>query len=341
MKILIIRLSSLGDIVLTQPVAKILRETFPDAEIDYYTKKQFVDLVKAFGQIDNILVWEKQNAINFRKLLQLRKKYDVVIDLHAKLNTFLIRTIVGAQKNAVYRKKHLLRFLIIKKLTRKKIDSTVSLYFSALKKLGIEKHFDYPQFSYNLNYDSQPLSSHRKYDFHLGNAKKILIFPGALHRTKMYPTTQFAEFIDSVPQNWNCRFIVAGAKNEKNICRQLIFNTKTDIIDLCGKLTLSELISAIEAADVVISNDSGPMHIAAALKKPQISVFGATHPKLGFAPLNKKAIVLKADIPCQPCSLHGAEKCPKNHFRCMKMISPEMLKESLGKLLKEYSKTRT
>ena len=322
MKILIIRLSSLGDIVLTQPVVKILRQVYPNAKIDFLTKKQFVDLVQAFGDADNILVWENEIRRDFKNLLKLRKNYDIVIDLHSKLNTFIIKKILQAPKTVTYQKKHLLRLAIIKKITKKKIDSTVELYFSALAKLGIKTELIFPE-----------LFVREKYDFKLGNSKKILIFPGALHRTKMYPPEQFSRFIDSVPAKWNCKFIVAGSENEKEICDKLVSLTKSEIINLCGKLSVSELLAVINSADVVISNDSGPMHIAAALKKPQIAIFGATHPALGFAPLNQKAVVLAANIPCQPCSLHGTEKCPKQHFKCMKMISPDMLKKNLNILL--------
>jgi heptosyltransferase-2 len=88
----------------------------------------------------------------------------------------------------------------------------------------------------------------------------------------------------------------------------------------------------IKQASVVVTNDSGPMHIAAALAKPQIALFGATTPQLGFAPLNEKAIVLCQNLPCQPCSLHGQETCPKRHFACMLSIKPEAIIAALNTL---------
>jgi len=328
MKILIIRLSSLGDIVLTQPVAKVLREVYPKAQIDFYTKKQFIDLVNTFGCVDNVLVWKKENFTNFGNLASFRNKYDIVIDLHSKLNTFIIKRMIGVKKTVTYNKKHFLRWLIIRKLTKKEITSTVYLYFSALRKLGIERKFPFPELV--------PLKENFT---NLGNLvslksfKKIAIFPGAIHKTKQYPIEQLAEFIDSISAEWNCKFIILGSKPEKELSEKLRDQTKTELIDLCGKFNISQLISAIDLCDVIISNDSGPMHIAAALKKPQIAIFGATHPKLGFAPLNEKAVILKTDIPCQPCSLHGSKMCPKRHFRCMKDISPALLKQNFKKIL--------
>ncbi len=329
MKILIIRLSSLGDIVLTQPVVKVLREVYPEAQIDFYTKKQFVDLVTVFGCVDDILVWEKENFTSGScRMLSFRNKYDIVIDLHSKLNTFIIKKIINAKKTVTYNKKHLLRRLIIKKLTEKEVTSTVELYFSALRKLGIYKEFSFPE----LVPKDENLPNFKN----LASFTKIAIFPGAIHKTKQYPIGQLAEFIDSIPAEWNCKYIVLGSKSEKELSEKLQEQTETELIDLCGKFNISELISAINLCDVIISNDSGPMHIAAALKKPQIAIFGATHPKLGFAPLNEKAVILKADLPCQPCSLHGSKKCSKGHFRCMKEISPDMLKQNLKKILRNF-----
>ncbi len=331
MKILIIRLSSLGDIVLTQPVTKILREIYPDSQIDFYTKKQFIDLVNAFGGVNNILVWRKENFTNFGNLVSFRNRYDIVIDLHSKLNTFLIKKIINAKKTVTYNKKHFLRWLIIRKLTEEEITSTIDLYFSALRKLGIEKEFPFPE----LKPDKESFTDLGNL-LNLKSYKKIAIFPGAIHQTKQYPIEKFTEFIDSIPAEWKCEFIILGSKSERNLFDELQKQTKTELVDLCGKLSISQLISAIDQCDVIISNDSGPMHIAAALKIPQIAIFGATHPKLGFAPLNEKAIILKADLPCQPCSLHGGEKCPKKHFRCMKEIKPAKLKQELKKVLENF-----
>ncbi len=322
-KILILRLSSIGDIVLTQPVAKVLREVYPDATIDYLTKKPFIGIVEAFGCIDTIHTWNNKRII----LKKLRKqKYDMIIDLHSKFNTFIIKLLVRGKKTVTYNKKHILRRMIVKKLTHKSIVSTVELYFSALKKIGITETIEHPK----LYPDKlQKISLGKRFP----GKKLIGIFPGALHATKMYPLEKMAKFIDSVPSKWNCKFIILGSKSEKLLSAELKKNTKTELLDLCGEFNISQLISVIDNMDVIISNDSGPMHIAAAIEKPQIALFGATHPRLGFAPLNKKAIIISSNISCQPCSLHGSAICPKGHFLCMNSISPELIKKNLGKII--------
>ena len=324
MNILIIRLSSLGDVVLTQSTVQAVRVKFPDAKIHYLTKRVFAPIVEMFNCVDEIHYWERKYSV----LMDLRKiNIDIAIDLHAKFNTFIIKSLINAKRTVTYNKKHLLRRRIVKHKTNKTISSTVELYFSTLRKLGLETELSKPKLFPDKNTIMPDLFPANK------GVNNIGIFPGALHKTKQYPIEQLAEFIDSVPNEWNCKFLIFGSESEVALAEKLNSLTKSTALDLSGKLTLQQLVTAIDKMDVLITNDSGPMHIAAALEKPQIAIFGSTHPKLGFAPINKKAIILSADLKCQPCSLHGSEKCPLTHFNCMKSISADQILDSLKAIL--------
>jgi len=320
MNILIIRLSSLGDIVLTQPVVLVLREHYPDAKIHFITKKVFVPLVDTLGCIDTIHIWEEYKSLS--KLIKLGKNhFELVIDLHNKFNTFLIKTLVNGKRTITYNKKHNLRKKIVNHVTNESIKSTVDLYFSVLRKLEIQTELTAPR----LHPNSKVVIK-KEFGKHL-----IGIFPGALHKTKQYPIEQMAEVIKGLDENY--QIVLLGSLSENGLVEKLIKLSKPDLKNLCGKLSISELISLIDQLDLVISNDSGPMHIAAALHKPQIAIFGATHPNLGFAPLNDKAITLSANLVCQPCSLHGSKKCPLEHFNCMRFISADQILNSLKAIL--------
>ena len=319
-KILIIRLSSLGDIVLTQSVVQALRNEFPEAQIHYLTKKVYSPIIEMFNCVDKIHYWENKYTL----LKDLKNiKFDLAIDLHSKFNTFIIKNFINAKRTVTYNKEHFLRRKIVKQKTDKMISSTVGLYFTALKKIGIGCEVFSPKLFPVKNAEMPRAFITNE------NVKYIGLFPGALHKTKQYPIKQLAEFIDSVPTEWNCQFLIFGSKAERDLVEELNSLTDANIIDLCGKLDLQQLVFAINEMDAAITNDSGPMHIAAALQKPQIAIFGATHPKLGFAPMNKKAIILSANLQCQPCSLHGSKACPLDHFNCMKLITPEQILNSL------------
>ncbi len=310
MKILIIRLSSLGDIILTQPVCALLKKAYPQAELTFLTKKQYAALPEMFDLPVNVLTYEK--SLGFHKYLRTCR-YDLVIDLHAKFSSILASYCVQTLKRVRYSKLHKVRQRIVHGDRKLTIESTVSLYVSALKKLGLSTQWQYPA----LKAPDMP-------SFNLSNDTtcQIAIIPGATHFTKRYPTEQWKEFINANP-DWE--FHLFGSSADSAVCASIISKSQVKCSDHSGKMSLKELSQALAQCDLVLSGDTGPMHLAAALSKPQIAIFGATHPRLGFQPLNSKAKVLCADLPCQPCHLHGSDKCPLGHFKCMKEITPQML----------------
>ncbi|MBN1327014.1 MAG: glycosyltransferase family 9 protein, partial [Candidatus Cloacimonetes bacterium] len=320
-KILILRLSSIGDIVLTQPVTAVLREQFPDAEIDYLTKPAYLKVVQAFGTIDSIYLWENKTELlhNLRQ-----RKYDLIIDLHAKLNTVLLSMILPARKKITVNKRHLNRLMLIKKLKKTSEDTAVNRYLKVLGKIGIRRRDINPQLKAEKQYQADITAQLKKIN---KRHDEILvgIFPGALHKTKQYPPGQYSDFISLVPTEYKCIFVLLGSPAEKELCREIKNRTAEAVHDLCGELSLGQLFFFIQELDMVISGDTGPMHIASALNIPQLAIFGATHPCLGFSPQNPDARVLVANLKCQPCSLYGNSQCPRKHFKCMSSITPQLL----------------
>jgi len=322
MKILVIRLSSLGDIVITEPVVHYLAVQYPDSDIYYLTKPAFNDVLKSFPDKINLIAWN--NDLN--SLLYLRNlKFDLVIDLHNKPNTALIRSFCRAKIKSVYNKAHRLRKNIVAHTTSQSISSTLDLYNSALKKINIPFQSRYPQIT--TNDSANALLEEND----LQNDNFILIFPGATSFTKKWLPEYFAELIDLIVPSF--KVVLAGGNSEKSVASGVTDLCHQNIIDLTAKTNLKQLISLIHKAKVVIANDSGPAHLAAALHKPQITIFGATSPKLGFAPLNDKNVLISQNLPCSPCSLHGSDSCPKTHFNCMKNITPQIIYQELLEIL--------
>jgi len=317
MKILIIRLSSLGDIVLTEPVIGNLTNLYPQSEIFYLVKPAFADVIKGFPESVKIIAWHN----DLRSLLQLsRYKFDLVIDLHNKPNTALIRLFCRGKKKVVYDKHHHLRRLIVAHKTKEVISSTVELYFSALRKLNLTPEITEPRL---LAKSNQNLIKHDNY---------IIIFPGATSFTKRWLSSSFAELADLLAGKF--QIVIGGSSSEIDICRKIEKNCQAEVINLCGKTSISELISLISYAKGVIANDSGPAHLTAALNIPLVAVFGGTSPKLGFAPMGKKVSIVTKNLDCSPCSLHGLDACPQGHFNCMKRIKVEEIKTVFLKTIK-------
>ena len=309
MKILILRLSSLGDIVLTQPVSAWLREHYPEARIDYMVKEQYLELVPLLGCSLNPLTYQK----TLKAHLELKKEqYDLVLDLHAKLSTWLLRLAAQGKKSSVYNKERRRRKKIVKGKRGLDIRSTVDLYKSALDKLFPDLQLEDPRL-YPVADTALPAFDPAP--------KRILLFPGALHNTKRYPSQYYKQLIDMSPRDW--QYIILGSPGEAALCEDIARGNSA--LSMAGKFSFSQILALMQSADWVISADSGPMHLAAGLQRPQIAIFGATHPSLGFAPQNPNARILVANLACQPCSLHGSKLCPENHFNCMRMIKPEQI----------------
>jgi heptosyltransferase-2 len=340
-KILIVRFSSLGDIILTEPIVRYLRIHYPEAKIDYLTKKAFKSVVQHFTGLNNILLWENKSAL----LKYIRnEQYDILIDLHDKFNTFIVKSLAFAQKTVTYEKKHLFRKLLVKKLLKDNIDSTLDLYFTVFKKIdkdlyekysSRENHSQfYPKILANTESVSETEELYQNYNIN-HNKTLIGVFPGASYNTKQYPLDYWINFLEMIPESWNCQFIILGSYEEKYQAIKIKNSVNIKPVDLCGKFNLSELIDFVSKLDGIISNDSGPMHIAAALNKPQIAIFGATNTILGFRPLNDKAIIMQSEIKCSPCSLHGGDFCPKKHFKCMRDQKPSLLLKQFKDLLEK------
>jgi len=325
-KILIIRLSSIGDIVLTEPVVRCLKEFYPDAEIEYLTKEQYKPLIEFFQGVSKIIPYTNNNQT--ANLLK-DKQYDILIDLHGKYKTWCLKNKLQAKVKVTYNKQHLQRRLIVKKLTKKSIDSTLQLYMSIFSKLKLDVSGKEYQPSLTINTDRKDIRVKMKIGDDEEQKKMVGIFPGALHQTKRYPIKQFAEFIDLCAQGNKFRFVLLGSEKDSPLAREIEDLCQVKPLNWCRKFELKQLIEFISMFDVIITNDSGPMHMAAALNKKQIAIFGATHPKLGFRPLNDKAKIIQIDLSCRPCSLHGGSTCPRIHFKCMKNITPDMLKKAL------------
>jgi len=333
MKILIIRFSSLGDVLLTTPIVRSIRKNYPSAEIHFLTKKQFTPILENNPYINKIIEYDSQTD-KFKNIIKkiARNQYDLIIDLQSKLNSFLIKLFTGNSKHVTYNKRHFYRWRLTHESLSKNlapIKSTVYLYASVLDKLGIK--LDDEKLDIFLPENQDEIYS----VFNIPNsAFRISISPGATHFTKQYPADYYSQLVDMITDKLNAQIILLGSKNEKKLTAQISNGCKKKILDLAGETDIMDMAIIIKNSELFISGDCGPMHIAAALNIPQIAIFGPTHPKLGFAPINTNAVIIQKDLPCRPCSLHGREKCPKTHFKCIMDIKPEEIFEKIVDIIK-------
>lgn len=345
-KILVIRLSSLGDVVLATPVLETLKENLPQSRIYFLTKTQYRDLLINDSRLSGLIEFDPKGRHRglrgFKRLLDELKphRFDLLIDLHANLRSFLIRQLTNSNIKIKCKKRWLSRWLMVYlKLVKTKPLRTVDSYLDVLKKIQIEARNGSPrlflgQDDIGFSEEFLPDREIRKDDTVIG------IHPGARWETKRWDEDKFGQVAQTIIQKLDCKIILFGDAGEEEIIDNITKNLpESNVIKITG-LPLGKLMSLIKRCDCLITNDSGPMHIAEALQVPVVAIFGPTHPSLGFAPADQRGVVLCVDLKCSPCSLHGERKCHEKTRLCMDLITADMVVRAVEDLLKKHETVR-
>jgi ADP-heptose:LPS heptosyltransferase len=316
-KILIIRFSSIGDIVLTTPVIRCVKQQVPGAEVHFAVKKAFLPVVEANPHIDKIHVLENDLGDLIRRLKA--EKFDFIADLHCNLRSFRVRASLRAPA-AGFPKINVQKWL----LTRFKIDlmpdvHIVDRYFEAVKRLGVKN--DQKGLDYFIPEKEEYSPGLLPENFRKGYTAFVI---GAKHTTKRLPEHK----IISVCKKLNSPVVLLGGPEDASAGERIAAESGPLVISMCGKISLNQSASLVRQAAVVITHDTGLMHVAAAFRKKIISVWGNTVPKIGMYPYmpgdeEKSKIVEVKGLKCRPCSKLGYDRCPKGHFRCMEGIDEE------------------
>lgn len=319
-KILIIRLSSIGDIVLTTPIVRCMKTQIPNVQIHYLTKVNNAIILNNNPYIDRIITFNGSLSETIRLLK--KENYTYVIDLHKQIRSFIIRLRL-LKPSKTFNSLRVRKWLLVKwKLNKLPEKHIVDRYFEATKGLGFNvvndgKGLDY--FLADEDYispDALPLSFQDGY---------IAIVVGSKHQTKQIPTDKLIQLCQGI----NKSIVLLGDKNDRKKAIEVENAVGARVFNACGAYNLNQTSSLIANSIGVITPDTGLMHIAAALNKNTISVWGNTVPQFGmypYFPKDSKAKVYifeKKDLSCRPCSKLGYKECPKKHFDCMRSLDFE------------------
>ncbi len=332
MNVLVFRLSAMGDVAMSAVVLRAFSEQHPSFRIFLLTNKLFNPL---FAEIPNITLVNPEfknkhkNIFGLYKLfkeLQKEVKPDIIIDIHDVLRTKIIRFFFRMNRtdtvkiNKGRREK--------KQLTRKKnkrfkqLKHSTQRYADTFNKAGLSLTLN--KF-YTLNFDITEQSA----SLLEGKEKNIGIAPFAKHLQKQYPLNLTEELIRLLTENNYKIFIFGGGEKEKEIAENFEKKYK-NTISVIGKFTLKDEIALINKLDVMITPDSGNMHLAALTSVNIIAIWGATHPFAGFTPYvpaEKNHIIQNNNLDCRPCSVFGNKKCYKKTLECLYSVKPtEILK---------------
>ena len=310
-KILLIRFSSIGDIVLTTPVVRAVK-TQLKCELHVLTKKQYSGIYQNNPHVDKVHFFESELS---EVLPELKKQqFDFVVDLQKNLRSLKVKRALNCP-SASFPKLNTQKWLMVNFKINKLPDvHIVDRYFEAVKSLGVFN--DNKGLDYFIPEDS--FINPAEIDPRFGKSYIAFVI-GGQHFTKMMPSEKVASIITKL----DFPVVLLGGKEDAakgdEIKKQAVNKV---VLNAAGKLSLDQSASIIRQAAVVLTNDTGLMHIAAAFQKPIVSFWGNTVPEFGMYPYlpgleNHSFISEVKGLKCRPCSKLGFRKCPKKHFRCM------------------------
>jgi len=321
-KILIIRFGSLGDIVLTSSAITNLKIDQPDCKVFYLCKEKFRPVVEMIDGVDKIITVDN-NISTFRYLSFLinldRENFSSVLDLHGNFRSWLARRFIHADRKIVYPKRRLERTMAVKKkVIPEHYPHTIDLYNQTVLDLGGRSYLNRPLLKCT---EEVPSDLHQFFKLH----KEVILFaPGAAYPTKQFDVSKFAESAISLQKERGCGILWAVTKEQESSGNEFQ-SVPVESIKVLVDTPLQDLTAIIAESDLTIANDSGIGHISSAVNTPVISLFGPTHPVLGFAPRGLYDRVIQVEEPCRPCSLHGKKECYREERFCFTRIDSERI----------------
>lgn len=314
-KFLIIRLSSIGDIVLTSPVVRCLKNQIKDAEIHFVVKQKHKNVVLSNPYITKVHTYDRNMSGLIKELTD--EKFTCVIDLHNNIRSTRIKQSLNVP-SVTFRKLNIKKFLLTHlKINRLPKIHIVDRYLETCSGFGIKN--DGNGLDYFIDAEDNFNPSALSPFFQKGY---IVFVIGGTYFTKRLPSEKIVEICSHI----DYPVILLGGKNEVKSGNFIESNSKRNVLNLAGKLSLNQSASLVRDARLVLTNDTGLMHIAAAFKKKILSFWGNTVPDFGmfpYLPDESSEIIEISDLSCRPCSKIGYDKCPKKHFRCMNEISTD------------------
>ncbi|MBW2569966.1 MAG: lipopolysaccharide heptosyltransferase II [Deltaproteobacteria bacterium] len=338
MNILIVKLSAIGDVIHTLPVLNAARKHYPDAHITWLVEEAAYSIIKGNKTLDRIIVSKRKTWIkgllgryrlkNIREICSFIKQlrdteYDIILDFQALLKSGILIGLARGKRKIGFDKgmQHQEHSYIFLNERVPPVDMEVHALtrgMRLLKTIGISSN----DIEYNIYISDQDrkkaddlLRQHEKKEYKLLAA----INPVAKWETKLWDNAKFAKLADSLIKQYNARVFFTGSAEDRELTLDIISRMKGKAYNLAGMTSLKTLTAVYKKADFVVSTDTGPMHLAAAVGTPVVALFGPTAP-WRTGPFGAGHQIIRADLKCSPCFKRQCKT-----FDCMKQISVEQV----------------
>lgn len=327
--ILVVRFSSIGDVLLTTPVLRAIKARWPKSHLAFLTRDRFAPVIDGNPHVDQLItLGGSADSAAIRELCanELARPWDLLADLHGSIRSRLVWRNVAASHKVRYSNLRLNRWLLI----------WCRVDFYGPEPPSVPEKYAVPLAQFGVKLDDQPCHIYLRDSDRAEAARLILdkwpepthylaVAPGAAWPNKRWPAENFAEAAKRICAREKLNVVLLGGPGDEQACGQVAAGLGSlQYLNLCDKLSLRGSAAAIEHADHVLTNDTGLMHMATAVGTPLTAVFGPTVKQFGYFPYKAtNARVLETDIWCRPCTHNGRKRCPLGHFKCMKGVGVE------------------
>jgi heptosyltransferase-2 len=325
-RILIIQTAFIGDVILTTPLVKNLKQIFPLSHLSFLLIPETKNCLENNPHLDEILVYDKRGKwglFEFLRILgEIRKRdFELAVIPHRSLRSALLAYLAGTKQRLGFNRSAgsaLLTHKIAYLNNIHEVDRNLSLLsdFSSNVTDTSPELFPSPE-DYNYVRGLLDESGIRE------NDKLACIAPGSVWPTKRWLPERFAEVAQLLMEKAGVKVLFLGSDDDRKLCQNIGDLMKEKPPVLAGRTNILQSAAIISKCKVVLSNDSAPVHMASAMKRPVVAIFGSTVPEFGFAPYGVDHLIIQKEMDCRPCGIHGKRKCPQKHFRCMREITTE------------------
>lgn len=325
--ILLVRFSSIGDIVLTTPVVRAIRARHPAARISYVVREDFADLVRHNPRIDRVITWPHRAPLGPLAAALKQETWTHRLDLHGSIRSRQLRLLVGGHWTG-YPKHRLRRALLIATKRRRGgyLGPIVERYARAAHELDIT--LDDKPAELFISVEAQQAADAFLEHHGLGRTRRLVaLVPGAAHFTKRWPPEHWRALVERLSPTTD--LVVLGGEAERELAQSMVERAGGGAASAAGQFSLLGSAALLRKAAAAVAGDTGLMHIATAVGTPVVALYGPGVEQFGFFPWQAAARVLQRDLPCRPCSAHGSARCPLGHHLCLRDITPIDVAQSL------------
>ena len=329
LRILCVRFSSIGDVLLTTPLVRALHRRHPEAELYFVTKRAMAPLVVENPHLTGVIALGAEERITdlARRLRSLGPTHG--LDLHGSVRSRALRWLVPSNWSGYSKRKLARTLLIASKVNLYGTHLPVpERYFEAANDAGLDVEPDGGPPEFFLAPAARAHMTHWLAEVGLDRQPFAVLAPGAAHATKRWPVRHWRALSVQL-QRLGYGVIAVGGPDDRPLGESL----GAGVVNTAGEFTLQETGACLARAAVAISGDTGVMHLATGVGTRVIALFGPTVELFGFFPYSKRAVVLQQDLSCRPCSAMGTERCPLGHHRCLEDILPDQVAAAVQRLV--------